>query len=65
MGTRGVVKKTTEEWCAFMDQFGVWRKTRTDDHLMIPDRTQVRLFKTEEAVDSFLAPTPKNTKDFM
>ena len=45
-----LVKRPTEEWCAWRDQFGLWQKTETKNTRMIPDQTQVKLFKTEEEV---------------
>ena len=51
---RSLVKKPTEEWCAWRDQFGLWQKTETKNTRMIPDQTQVKLFKTEEEVDEFM-----------
>ncbi len=57
---KSLVKRPTEEWCAWRDQFGFWQKSNTSNTLMIPDETQIRLFKTEEEVDRFLqTPTPK------
>ncbi len=58
---RSLVKKPTEEWCAYRDQFGFWQKSATNESWNIPDRTQVRLFRTEKQVDDFLnSPTPQN-----
>ena len=61
-----LVKRPTEEWCAYRDQFGIWQKSATKESWNIPDRTQMRLFKTEEEVNRFLnkinghPPTPQN-----
>ncbi len=58
---RSLVKRPTEEWCAYRDQFGMWRKSSTRNTWTIPDQTQIRLFKTEKQVDDFLnSPTPQN-----
>tara|TARA_Y100001951_G_scaffold88975_1_gene80963 strand:+ start:180 stop:386 length:207 start_codon:yes stop_codon:yes gene_type:complete len=51
---RSLVKRPTEEWCAWRDHFGLWQKGKTKNSLMIPDRTQVKLFKTEEELDEFM-----------
>ena len=51
---KSLVSRPTEEWCAYRDQFGFWQKSATNKSWNIPDRTQVRLFKTEEEVNRFL-----------
>ena len=54
-----LVKRPTEEWGAYRDQFGFWQKSATNESWNIPDQTQVRLFRTEKQVDDFLnSPTP-------
>ena len=54
-----LVKRQTEEGCAYRDQLGFWQKSATRESWNIPDQTQVRLFRTEKQVDDFLnRPTP-------